>query len=65
MTHDSAPYRSVVSTTARYTLILVFFFRCLFVHTLLESLPNAVLAFASRLSLCLSSLASEEIVHPR
>ena len=65
MTHDSEPYRRVVSTTALYTLILVFFFRCLLFQTLLYSLPKAQLAFASLLSTSLSILASDVMVHPR
>ena len=50
---------------ALYTLILVLFFRCLFPHTRLYSLPNALFALASLLSISLSILASDEMMHPR
>jgi len=49
VTLDSEAYRRVVRTTALYTLILVPFFRCFLFHTRLNSLPNALFAFASQL----------------
>lgn len=47
------------------TLILVPFFRCLLFHASLYSLPNALFAFASLLSISLSILASDKMVQPR
>lgn len=64
-TYDSEPYRRVVTTTARYTLILVPLFMCLFFHTLLYSLPKALFAFARLLLMSLPKVKSDEMVQPR
>ena len=60
--HDPGPYSRVVSTTALYTLILLPFFTCLLLQTLLYNLPKVLFALASLLSISLSILTSDEMV---